>query len=197
MCLLCPFSDGAQVDDILFKVPRRIFDDSQVFQHILLRASRDQPVHLVSVAIAEFKHLLRYLLPRLASKFDYRSQHSLLACRRGLEAHTVASLTSVLKLTTLLEFPAVRAAAIADLGSRLDDHRHRLALARAYGISAWKISALRWFITREQDMTPEDVRLLGTDWAFEVSTLRQAWGPGSGNAHSILPDEKIQGAFGL
>jgi hypothetical protein len=67
-----------QVETVRFKVPRRLFEDSEVFQDMFAipqatssarafdGSCEQQPLILEGILAVDFKHLLRHLFPRCA-----------------------------------------------------------------------------------------------------------------------------------
>ncbi|EIW61108.1 uncharacterized protein TRAVEDRAFT_104976, partial [Trametes versicolor FP-101664 SS1] len=156
-----------QVEDILFKVSRRPFEeDSEGFASMFALPPTDHPsgvegtsdanpIHL-PVTEDEFRALLHVIFP---TSFTTR-------------ALTKDNWMSVLKLADMWGFDDVRDKAIAELRRLIPGSAERVRIARRFGIAGWVEPALKELV--QQDMlSAGDLEALGWDMAARLIQIRE------------------------
>ncbi|PIL33348.1 hypothetical protein GSI_04799 [Ganoderma sinense ZZ0214-1] len=149
-----------QVEGFLFRVPLYIFQQSQFFRENVLAQSQreaaaeaDAPYELQDTTAAEFRDLLRCILP-MAGPFPSGA----------------TALTNVLKLATRWKFDFARRVAIRKIAYTVDSPALKLVLARAYAVPEFLPSALGGLVDAPA-LEVDDYEVLGRTESAEASSL--------------------------
>ena len=81
--------------------------------------------------------------------------------------------TSVLKLSTMWIFDAIRETAITELGRLVRAPTERLALSRQFHIPGWTEPALQE-LARQEELAPADLAALGWDTVAKLLRVRES-----------------------
>ncbi|KAF8632494.1 hypothetical protein AX15_001861 [Amanita polypyramis BW_CC] len=161
-----------QVDNRLFKVPRRVFiHESQVFRDMFsLPApegtkadglSNDQPLMLNGIKASDFSRLLKYLFPIKQSPDSFALK-------------TLDEWTSVLKLADQWQMEDVRAVAITRMTPLLEKvPEKQIKLSLEYNIEEWLVPGINRLARRDQPLDKNDIEEIGLDCALKIMTLRE------------------------
>ncbi|KAH9857399.1 hypothetical protein C2E23DRAFT_719588 [Lenzites betulinus] len=159
-----------RVEDVLFKVPRRPFeDDSEVFSNMFtlppanhpsgIEGSSDHnPLLLQGVTAEEFKALLYVLFPT-----TYGGPRSL----------TKDQWMSAMKLADMWFFVAVRNQAIVELHRLISSHAERVQVARRLQIPGWVEPALME-LAYQDVLSAADLQALGWATTAKLMQLRES-----------------------
>jgi hypothetical protein len=86
---------------------------------------------------------------------------------------TLEEWTSVLNLSSMWQFHAIRATAIKVMGNLSMDLVDKIVIARRYDISSWLVSALNALVQREKPIDMCEGNRLGMGWVLKVAELRE------------------------
>ncbi|KAI0816954.1 hypothetical protein BC628DRAFT_1333984 [Trametes gibbosa] len=158
-----------RVDDVLFKVPRRPFEeDSEIFSNMFTLPPADHPsgiegssdmnpLALEGVCAEEFRALLCVLLPNF-----YGTPRSL----------TKDQWISALKLADMWFFTGIRNKAIAELRRIISSPAERFEVARRLQIPGWTETALNE-LAQQDVLSASDLQSLGWDTVSKLILLRE------------------------
>ncbi|RDB18093.1 hypothetical protein Hypma_000976 [Hypsizygus marmoreus] len=154
-----------QVEDTLFKVPRHHFEQNSVVFRDMFTApgtsidgrTRERPLRLDGISKADFRLFLKVIFPK---HFLHR------------EAFSFSEWVSVLKLSTIWEFNAVRELAISTMTPMEIDPVSKIEVARAYQVDQWFCPALLQLVEEPQRPLLQDVNRLGIAFTLRVAELR-------------------------
>jgi len=177
------------VEDRLFKVPRRYFEeDSEIFRDMFRLPvpknvvpegrSKEKPLHLVGIGKNDFKQLLKVMYPR-----NFGQEESL----------TVPEWTSVLKLATMWEFGEIRKLAIRKMSQLTIDTVEKIVMARDYHVVEWLVPAINSIARRDEPMTLQDVNRLGWDYVLKIAQVRESFTMGKNVGYCRYCDNYIHG----
>jgi len=167
------------VEDRLFKVPRRYFEeDSEVFRDMFQLpvpkdvvpdgCSRENPLRLEGIAKEDFKQLLKIMYPKRFGQEEILS---------------ILEWTSVLKLATMWEFDEIRKLAIRKMSALDIDTVEKVVIARDYQVGEWLVPTINTLAQREQPLGVQDVNRLGWDYVLKVAEVRESLSsPNSGGS---------------
>jgi hypothetical protein len=167
---LAPYVRVLQVEKTLFRIPQFTLSQSKTFRERFLEpalegtSSTDKySLRLDGVRASEFRQLLRIILPLYVQS----SNHGDVCTNMDCSDHAVSTdlnadeAMSVLKLSTLWDFPSVRHMAINSLSSfTLEDPILKIVASQMYSIHDWLVPAVNALAQREQPLTLADVSRL-------------------------------------
>ncbi|EGN92771.1 hypothetical protein SERLA73DRAFT_190626 [Serpula lacrymans var. lacrymans S7.3] len=152
----------------LFKIPRKPFEEgSEVFRDMFqLPVSAgcaaeghddSNPIRLEGIEKEEFKYFLKVMFP--APEFSEVS---------------LTEWTSVLKLSKLWAFDAMRERAINVMSTIAIPCAMKASLAINYNVDKWLLPALNDLAKRKEPISIEDVELLGVQVALKMAAVRES-----------------------
>ncbi|RPD55388.1 hypothetical protein L226DRAFT_538229 [Lentinus tigrinus ALCF2SS1-7] len=155
-----------QVEDVLFKVPRRPFEQESAFKDTFSLPSPfeeegltdDKPIFLGGILEEEFRALLWVML-----RPAYGANRVL----------TTGQWTHVLKLSTMWHFDSIREKAIEELTRLVRGPVQRIGIARKYHISPWIEPALV-SLAQADTISVTDLEQLGWDTAAKLFQVRES-----------------------
>ncbi|KAJ6625181.1 hypothetical protein B0H10DRAFT_1634091, partial [Mycena sp. CBHHK59/15] len=157
-----------QVEDTKFKVHRHfLMRDSVYFQELFagplgeFGRSESEAIPLESVGSKEFECLL---------DFFYNGMYD-------NEALSLKDWTTLLAISTRLQFPRVRAHAIRaiDASPVPLDPVEQLVLAAAYDVPAWRVPAYAALCRRPACLTEDEAERLGLRATVRIARVREAF----------------------
>ncbi|EJC98678.1 uncharacterized protein FOMMEDRAFT_143095 [Fomitiporia mediterranea MF3/22] len=158
-----------QVEDYLFKVPRRPFEDqSDIFRSMFLLPqgqsklvegmSDENPLVLEGISKKDFRAFLQVLLPpTFGEDMDYSEEEWL----------------SVLSLSNMWGFTRIRQTAIEKLQNNSIDLITKIELAHKYDIREWLFGAYLALGKRAEPLSVGEGARLGYDFALKMATVRE------------------------
>ncbi|KAI0697069.1 hypothetical protein C8T65DRAFT_662692 [Cerioporus squamosus] len=157
-----------QVEGVLFKVPRRPFEQESAFKDTFSLPSPngeegltdDNPIYLEGVTEEEFRPLLWVML-----RPAYGAGRVL----------TTENWTHVLKLSTMWSFDSIREKAIEELTRLVRAPVQRIALAREFHVPNWIEPALL-SLAQADALSAGDLQQLGWDTAAKLFVVRESVG---------------------
>jgi hypothetical protein len=176
----------------VFKVPRTVFSGSELFRYMLEvpqpsgqpidGSDEDHPLRLDGYSAADFRQLMRVLLPPSVLLLLPRSHLTDLAYMHHSGSDTSEELTTeewkaVLALSTAWVLDSVRRLAIKQLNKARFDSVDKLVLAVKYHIDEWVVDTLNKIAQREEplDITDADrlLPVVGIDYLLKIARVRE------------------------
>ncbi|KAH7921442.1 hypothetical protein BV22DRAFT_1049622 [Leucogyrophana mollusca] len=163
------------VEESLFKVPRIPFEEgSETFrdmfklptsEHTIVEGDDDEhPIRLDGIKRLEFEQLLETLFD---SKLWRRSP-------KKRRPRGTTEWKSVLKLSTMWGFNALRSKAIAQLASMSLSAVDKIVIANQYDINDWLLPCFNELAKRPEPIGADDVDKLGLDTALKIAAVRES-----------------------
>ncbi|KAI0739027.1 hypothetical protein C8Q80DRAFT_1203405 [Daedaleopsis nitida] len=166
-----------QIGNRLFKVPRRKFEDSEIFNDMFALpagndalavdgSSDEKPLVLETIEVAEFRALLRVMFrPHHAPTYEESKEL------------TLEEWISVLKLTTMWRFEKLRRVAIDSLTPllQLEDPVRWISLARKYDVHEWLFPSLHALARRTKAQQLGEVADLGIATVVKMAEVRESY----------------------
>jgi hypothetical protein len=176
----------------VFKVPRTVFNGSELFRHMLEvpqpsgqpvdGSDEDHPLRLDGYSAADFRQLMRVVLPLSVFLLLMCVHFTNLVCIHYSGPATTEDLTTeewkaVLALSTAWVFDSVRKVAIKQLNKARFDSVDRLVLAVKYHIDEWVVDTMNKIAQREEplDITDADrlLPVVGVDYLLKIARVRE------------------------
>jgi len=155
------------VENILFKVHRYLFEQSEVFQAMFslpppkattVEGSSDSnPVRLECVSVTAFEHLLWYMYPGFHG---------------DLTAIPADGWVHILDMATMFDFERIRSSAINVL-SRCPDPMFKLAIADRFHVDEWRLGCYVELCMRPAFFTEAEMNQLGPETTVRLVRARE------------------------